>query len=573
MVKIEVNNKVVHVEKEQTILSALRAQGIMVPTLCSMDELSPTGACRMCVVEVEGFDNLVPACSFRVQEWMKIKTHSARVLRARKTNVELLLSSHPDDCLYCERNGNCELQKLAEDLNVRNRKIQGKRASAKIDSSSPGIVRDPDKCILCGRCVRLCEEIVGISTIDFESRGDQLKIATAMSEPLQFSSCIDCGQCVVSCPTGALIDHNQFQDLDASLDDPEIVVTVQYTPEVTVSLAEAFGFRPGTDMKGIINNALRRIGFDYIFETAFGGDVFIQEQAAELVSRFKNKEKLPLVTSRCPALVNYIEEFRPELISFLTPVRSPHQIMGKLVNTWFAEKKQIPSNRIQNVLITNCTAAKYEASRQEYVSDNSPDVDFVLTTRELARLIRLNGIDISGLDPEPSDGPFNAITSAGKLLANAGGEAEATLRTAFREITKKEMQDPRIPRLRGNKYIKDTQIQTQKGELNIAVVHGLKHAMQILDDVEAGKNKYDMIEIMVCRNGCVNGGGQPIPADAHVIKARTKAIYDMDKNESIQCAHRNNAVAKMYDECARAPASDQSKDLFLTRFEYRKVLK
>ena len=573
MIKIEVNNKVVSVEKEQTILSALRAQGIMVPTLCSMDDLTPTGACRMCVVEVEGFDNLVPACSFRVQEWMKIKTHSARVLRARKTNVELLLSNHPDDCLYCERNGNCELQKLAEDLNVRNRKIQGKRASAKIDSSSPGIVRDPDKCILCGRCVRLCEEIVGISTIDFESRGDQLKIATAMSEPLQFSSCIDCGQCVVSCPTGALIDHNQFQDLDTSLDDPEIVVTVQYTPEVTVSLAEAFGFKPGTDMKGIINNALRRIGFDYIFETAFGGDVFIQEQAAELVARFKNNEKLPLVTSRCPALVNYIEEFRPELISFLTPVRSPHQIMGKLINTWFAEKKQIPSNRIQNVLITNCTAAKYEASRQEYVSDNSPDVDYVLTTRELARLIRLNGIDISGLDPEPSDGPFNAITSAGKLLANAGGEAEATLRTAFREITKKEMQDPRISRLRGNKYKKDTVIQTQKGELNTAVVHGLKHAMQILDDVEAGKSKYDMIEIMVCRHGCVNGGGQPIPADTHVIRARTKAIYDMDKNESIQCAHRNNAVAKMYDECARAPASDQSKDLFLTRFKHRKVLK
>ncbi len=573
MIKIEVNNKVVSVEKEQTILSALRAQGIMVPTLCSMDDLSPTGACRMCVVEVEGFDNLVPACSFRVQEWMKIKTHSARVLRARKTNVELLLSNHPDDCLYCERNGNCELQKLAEDLNVRNRKIQGKRTSAKIDSSSPGIVRDPDKCILCGRCVRLCEEIVGISTIDFESRGDQLKIATAMSEPLQFSSCIDCGQCVVSCPTGALIDHNQFQDLDTSLDDPEIVVAVQYTPEVTVSLAEAFGFRPGTDMKGIINNALRRIGFDYIFETAFGGDVFIQEQAAELVTRFKSNEKFPLVTSRCPALVNYIEEFRPELISFLTPVRSPHQIMGKLINTWFAKKKQIPSNRIQNVLITNCTAAKYEASRQEYVSDNSPDVDYVLTTRELARLIRLNGIDISGLDPEPSDGPFNAITSAGKLLATAGGEAEATLRTAFREITKKEMQDPRIPRLRGNKYKKDTVIQTQKGELNIAVVHGLKHAMQILDDVEAGKSKYDMIEIMVCRHGCVNGGGQPIPADMHVIRARTKAIYDIDKNESIQCAHRNNAVAKMYEECARAPASDQSKDLFLTRYKHRKVLK
>ncbi|MDF1570489.1 MAG: [Fe-Fe] hydrogenase large subunit C-terminal domain-containing protein [Bacteroidales bacterium] len=573
MIKIEVNKKAVSVEKGQTILSALREHGIMVPTLCSMEELTPTGACRMCVVEVEGFDNLVPACSFKVQEWMKIKTHSARVLRARKANVELLLSNHPDDCLYCERSGNCELQKLAEDLNVRNRRIQGKRTSAKIDSSSLGIVRDPDKCILCGRCVRVCEEIVGISTIDFERRGDQLKIATAMSEPLQFSSCIDCGQCVVACPTGALIDHNQFQELDTSLDDPDMIVTVQYTPEVTVSLAEAFGFRPGTDMKGIINTALRRIGFDYIFETAFGGDVFIQEQAAELIARFRRKEKMPMITSRCPALVNYVEEFRPELISFLTPVRPPHQIMGKLINKWFATKKQVPSNRIQNVLITNCTAAKYEASRPEYASDNSPDVDYVLTTRELARLIRLNGININGLDPEPADGPFNAITSAGKLLANAGGEAEATTRTVFREISKKEMQDPRITKLRGNKYLRDAVIATPKGDLRVAVVHGLKHALKVMDEISTGKSEYDLIEIMVCREGCVNGGGQPIPANVNVIRARTKTIYDIDKSESLHCAHKNNAVAKMYEEFARAPASDQSRDLFMTRFAHRKVLK
>lgn len=573
MIKIEVNNRAISVDKQQTILAALREHGIRVPTLCSMDELTPTGACRMCVVEVEGYDNLVPACSFKVQEWMKIKTHSARVLRARKTNVELLLSTHPDDCLYCERNGNCELQKLAEDLNVRNRKIQGNRTSAKIDSSSPGIVRDPDKCILCGRCVRVCEEIVGISTIDFERRGDQLRIATAMSEPLQFSSCIDCGQCVVSCPTGALIDHNQFHELDTSLDDPEMIVTVQYTPEVTVSLSEAFGLKPGTDMKGIINNALRRIGFDYIFETACAGDVFIQEQAAELISRFRKKEKLPLVTSRCPALVNYVEEFRPELISYLTPVRPPHQVMGKLINSWFAPKIQVSSNRIQNVLITNCTAAKYEATRQEYTSDHSPDVDYVLTTRELARLIRLHGIDISGLDPLPADGPFNAITSAGKLLANAGGEAEATMRTVFREISKKEMPDPRINKLRGNKFLRETVVQTQKGDFNVAVVHGLKHAMKVLDEIQSGKSTYDLVEIMVCREGCVNGGGQPIPADPQVIRARTKTIYEIDKNEPVQCAHKNNAVAKMYDEFARAPASDQSKDLFLTRFEYRKVLK
>ena len=573
MIRIEVNKNTISVESGQTILQALRENGIMVPTLCSMDELTPTGACRMCVVEVEGFDNLVPACSFKVQEWMKIKTHSARVLRARKANVELLLSNHPDDCLYCERNGNCELQKLAEDLNVRNRKIQGLRPSPKIDSPSPGIVRDPDKCILCGRCVRICEEIIGVSCIDFERRGDQLKIATAMSEPLQFSSCIDCGQCVVSCPTGALIDHSQFQELDQVLDDPDQLVTVQYTPEVTVSLAEEFGFKPGTDLKGIINNALRRIGFDYIFETAFGGDVYVREQAAELISRIRKQEKLPLITSRCPALVNYLEEFHPELISNLTPVRSPHQILGKLINTWFAEKIQFPSNRLMNVLITNCTAAKYESTRQEYSTGHSPDIDYVLTTRELARLIRLNGIDIKSLEPESADGPFMAVSTAGKLLATAGGEAEVTLRTAYREITKKELPDLRINRLRGNRYIRETTVNTQKGEIRTAAVSGLKNAMRILNDIRSGKSSYDLVEIMVCREGCVNGGGQPIPADLEVTRSRTRAIYEMDKNESIQVAHKNNAVSRMYEEFARAPASDQSRDLFLTRYTFRKVLK
>ncbi len=573
IIKIEVNNRILSVNRGETILSALRNNGIQVPTLCSMSDLSPTGACRMCVVEVEGFENLVPACSYKVEEWMKIKTHSARVLQARKTNVELLLSSHPDDCLYCERNGNCELQKLAEDLHVRNRNIQGYRSNFKIDTSSPAIIRDPGKCILCGRCVRVCEEIAGVSTIDFERRGDKLMIATAMAEPLNFSSCIECGMCVVACPTGALTDHAQFQELADSLDRRETIVTVQYTSEVPVSLAEEFGFKPGTDLKGIINNALRRIGFDYVFETACGGDLYLIEQASEFIARYTKKENLPLISSRCQAWVNYVELFQPGLISHLMPVRSPHQIIGKLINTWFAQQKKIPANRIDSVLITNCTAAKGEVKRPEYAMNNSPDIDFVLTTRELARLIRLNGIDIHSLEAEPSDGPFHAVSSAGKLFAIAGGETEGTIRTIYREIAKKEMKESRLAKLRGNKAIREETISTPKGDISVVAVSGLKNAMKLLEEVKEGKRTYDFIEVMVCPDGCVNGGGQPIPAREHSIKARVKTINELDKNEPLKAAHKNNAVAKIYQEFARGPRTDESKELFLTRFEARKVLR
>ncbi|MEX2369836.1 MAG: [Fe-Fe] hydrogenase large subunit C-terminal domain-containing protein [Bacteroidales bacterium] len=573
MIRIEINKKIVQVNPGETILAALRSNGIKVPTLCSMDALTPTGACRMCVVEVEGYDHLVPACSFPVEEWMKIKTHSSRVLQARKTNVELLLSNHPDDCLYCERNGNCELQKLAEDLNVRNRKIHGLKSNFKIDTSSFGIIRDPAKCILCGRCVRVCDEIVGVSAIDFERRGDKLQIATAMAEPLRFSSCIDCGMCVVSCPTGALVDHTQFQELDISLDDPDRVVAVQYTPDVVVSIAEEFGFKPGVDLKGIINNALRKIGFDHIFETACAGDLFVMEQAAEFNSRYRKQENLPLITSRCPAWVNYVEAFRPDLISNLMQVRSPHQIMGKLIKTWYSRMRKIPPNRIHAVLITNCTATKQEATRPEYSTQNAPDIDFVLTTRELARLIRLHGIDIQNLDPEPADGPFNAVSSAGKLFAVSGGEAEATLRTIYREFNKMEMKDFRITKLRGNKKVKESIMETQKGDISVVAVSGLKNAITLLAKAVNGKCPYDLIEVMVCPEGCVNGGGQPVQSTAEAVKARIRTIYEIDKNESVRVAHKNNAVKKIYEEFTRTPGSDESREIFMTKFEARKVLK
>lgn len=573
MVRIEVNSRTIEALKGQTILEALINNGIQVPTLCSLPELSPTGACRMCVVEVEGMDKLVPACSFPVKEKMKIKTHSGRVLQARKMNVELLLSSHPDDCLYCERNGNCELQKLAEDLNVRSRNISGERRGYKIDGSSSSIIRDPSKCILCGRCVRICEEIAGVAAIDFGRRGDRLKIVTAMNEPLDFSSCIDCGMCLLSCPTGALADKTSLQELDRPLDDPATKVAVQYTPEVVVSLADEFGIRTGTDMQGIINSVLRRIGFDYVFETSSGAEIAVMEQSNAFLERYGKNDHRPLILSRCPAWVNYVEKFRPELLSYMVPVRSPHQIIGRLIKGWFAEENSIPVNRICSVLITNCSAAKHEASREEYYSDNVPDIDYVLTTREFARLIRLHGINIHELEHEDTDEPFQAKGSAGKLFSVAGGELEATLRTLYRHFNGKELPDPRLGKLRKSGGIREESIVVPGGEIKAVAISGLGNAAEIAKLIADKEYNFDIIEVMACGGGCINGGGQPIPGDPERLKARIKTIYDADKNSGIRTAHGNTAVNGLYDSLGFLPGSEESRNKFFTHIKAVKVLK
>jgi len=566
-----VNGRHIEAEKGETILSALNRNGMHVPTICSMKDFSPSGACRMCVVEVEGRENLVPACSFPAEDSLKIRTHSPRVLKARKTNVELLLSNHPDDCLYCERNGSCELQSLSEDLNIRERRIPGKRSTHKIDRSSPAIIHDPSKCILCGRCVRICEELMSTSALDFAHRGNELRISTTLDQPLNFSNCTACGQCLVVCPTGALIEHVQFPELEVHLHDPGKTVVAQYTPAVAVSVAEMLGFKPGTDLGELIQTVLRRIGFDHVFETALGADVMIMEQAKLFGERDGKPESLPLITSSCPAWVQYAEHYYPELIPHLSPLKSPAQLTGSLIKNWLPGLIQVDEKEIVSVVISSCTAAKSEAHRVEMKRAGVPVVDLVLTTRELARLIRLSGLDLDQLEPESPDAPFHSEGTAGKLTGVAGGEVEATLRTIHHRISGKDIVPSRLHRFRIHRSFRELTVQVGTREIRMATVSGLTNAVAILEEIRSGKRQVDLLEVMACPGGCANGGGQPLPVDEHVIRTRSRAIYEMDNSGSVQEAHHNPAVEQVYHEFLKEPGSPASKEHLYTTFSKKEL--
>jgi NADH-quinone oxidoreductase subunit G/NADP-reducing hydrogenase subunit HndD len=572
MVKLTVNDREIEAREGEMLIDALDRAGVRVPTLCHMKDLFPSGACRMCVVDIEGRRGLTPSCACPVEEGMTVQTHSPRAVRARKTIIELLLANHPDDCLYCVRNGSCQLQELSEELGVRERRFAGGRNRHDLDVSSPSIERDPDKCILCGKCVRVCEEVQDIAAIDFVGRGSQACIGTAFDQGMNLSSCINCGQCIMVCPTGALRETSMLKRVVEALNDPDMTVVVQHAPAISVTLGEEFGLKPGTDVMGLMTSALRRLGFDRVFDTSFTADLTIMEEASELVQRVSEGGKLPMLTSCSPGWIKFIEQFYPEMLENVSTCKSPQQMMGAIIKSYFANNEGLDPRKIFSVSVMPCVAKKFEAERPEMARDGVPDVDAVLTTRELARLVRMRGLDFHDLEPAGADTPFGERTSAGKIFGASGGVMEAAVRTAYHLITGDELDNLDVKAVRGMEGVKEAKVAVGDLEVGVAVANGVANARKLLDQIREGRDDLHFIEVMTCPGGCIAGGGQPIGTDPEKIRDRVKALYKIDSEDRIRVSHQNPSIQRLYEEFLGKPLGHKSHELLHTHYNKRETV-
>ncbi len=563
MPQITVNGKSVRTEPHENLLEVLRREGVRIPTLCHWEGLPAVGACRLCVVELEGQANLVPACATPAVEGMRVHTHSARVVDARKTIIELILANHPDDCLYCPRKGSCELLQLATELGVTERTYRGARIRHARDVSSPSLVRDPEKCILCGRCVRVCSQIQGVGAIDFTGRGAATLVAPAFIDGLNVSSCVHCGQCVMACPTGALTDARHLRRVTAALDDPQLTVVIQHAPSVSVTLGEYFGFPAGTDVDGLLVAALRRLGFKVVFDTSFTADLTVMEEASELVERIRHGGPLPMFTSCSPAWVRYVETFHPRWREHVSTCKSPQQMMGALIKNVWAKRQGVPADQVFSVSVMPCTAKKAEARRPEMLTDGRFDVDAVLTVRELAELIVMKGVDFRTLEPSRPDRPFGARSSAGKLFGATGGVLEAALRTAAFLLTGKNPTAD-LTALRDSDGVRELTLEVGGLELKVVAVSGLAAAARVLGEIESGHLKPHLVEVMSCPGGCVAGGGQPYGTDAAAVAARVQALHRLDRGAPVRFAHENAEIGDLYREVLGEPLGELSHRLLHT---------
>jgi len=568
MPAVTINNQAYTV-KDGTILDALKEVGLSVPTLCNVKDLTPTGACRLCLVEVEGMPGLVTSCSFPIKDGMKIQTHSPRVMAARKTTLELLLSSHPNDCLYCQRNHDCRLKDLVEEYGVERQSFPRHDRNLPVDDSSPSLVRDPNKCILCGRCVRVCEEIQTVSAIDFVHRGAQTVVSPAFQQTLGASSCINCGQCVAACPTGALREKDGIEKVVSALQDPRKHVVIQHAPSVSVAIAEEFGI-VGEDVDGQMTAALRQIGFAKVFDTSFSADLTIMEEASEFVERVKSNGVLPMFTSCSPGWVKFLEEFYPEFIPNLSSAKSPQQMLGAVIKSYYAEKNNIDPKTIYSVAVMPCTAKKFECQRPEM---GLPDIDVVLTTRELAKLFKRYKLDLNKLTPSAADTPFGDRSTAGKLFGASGGVMEAALRSAYYFLTGTNLKELKFEALRGLEGVKKASVKVNDLEVKVAVVSGLGNARKMLDAIKEGKEVIHFMEVMTCPGGCINGGGQPIDLDKVAVKKRMQKLYQIDAEEKLRLCHENPSIKRIYDEYLGKPLGHKSHELLHTHYTKRDVIK
>ncbi len=578
-IKLTIDNKEVEVPKGTTIYKAARELGIDIPALCYMDlhdlniENRP-GGCRICVAEVKGRRNLAPTCSTKCEPGMVVNTHTPRVLNARRTVMEFILSDHPKDCLVCAKSGNCELQDMAHRLGIR--EIPGAEFAAmstyKTDTS-PSIIRDLDKCIMCRRCETMCNDIQTVGALSAVNRGFMAAVAPAFEQNLEHSTCTYCGQCVAVCPTGALTEVDHTPDVLRAIADPTKTVIVQTAPAVRAALGELFGMEPGTLVTGKMVSALRVLGFDYVFDTDFAADLTIMEEGTELLGRLTRHlagdttARLPILTSCCPGWVNFFEEYFPDLKDVPSTSKSPQQMFGAIAKSYFAEKIGKSRKDLVVVSIMPCLAKKYECQREEFSTDNNPDVDFSISTRELAAFIKQANIDLNKLEDDNFDAPLGESTGAGVIFGATGGVIEAAVRTAYEIHTGKKLEKVDFQELRGLEGVREATIDFDGLPLRIGIANGLGNARKLLNDVRSGKSQYHAIEVMACPGGCIGGGGQPFHhGNSQILKARAAALYREDSNKPIRKSHENPFIIKLYKEFLGKPNSEKAHHLLHTKY-------
>ena len=579
MVNIKINGVPCSAPEGSTILEAARLAGIKIPTLCFLKDINEIGACRICVVEVKGARSLVAACVYPINEGMEIFTNTPKVVESRRTTLELILSNHKRECLSCVRSGSCELQELCNEYNVVEDYYEGENPAIEIDDSAAHMTRDNSKCILCRRCVAACEKLQGIGVIGANERGFAVQIASPFDMSLAETACVSCGQCITACPTGALKEKDDTAKILEAIADPEKMVVVQAAPAVRASLGEAFGYPIGTNVEGKMIAAMRRLGFDKVFDTNFSADLTILEESAEFIDRVQNGGVLPMITSCSPGWIRYCENYFPEFIPNLSSCKSPQQMFGAVVKTYYAQKLGKNPEDIFSVSVMPCTAKKYEINRDDQSAAGVPDLDATITTRELARLIKQAGIMFNDLPDEVCDSPLGTGTGAAVIFGATGGVMEAALRTAVWKLTGKPESTPvEFTDVRGIEGIKEATYNVAGMEVKVAVASGLANAKALLKKVKSGEASYHFIEIMACPGGCVNGGGQIIQPSSvrsftDIRAERAKVLYDIDSANTLRCSHENPDIKVLYDEFLGETGSHKAHEVLHTTYKAKKLYK
>lgn len=578
MVNLKINGKPVQVEAGTTILDAAKMVNVKIPTLCYNPDLPPWAACGICIVRMEGSPKMVRACCTPVAENMSVITHDPEIVAVRRTVIELILSNHPNDCLQCPRNGSCELQTLAAEFGIREVSFQRYLRDLPIDDSNPSIILNPEKCVRCGRCVKVCQGMQNVWAIEFLGRGEKGRIAPAADVPLGDSPCIKCGQCAAHCPVGAIYEHDDTRRVWDGLQKTDLHPVVQIAPAVRVALGEEFGLEPGVLITKKIYAALRRLGFKTVFDTNFSADLTIIEEGNELVSRLtKGKGDIPLITSCCPAWVDYMEKYYADFIPNFSTAKSPQQMMGAMIKTYWAKQAGIEASKIFSVSVMPCTAKKWETGRNDDMkSSGFQDVDVSITTRELALMIKQAGIDILNLPDEDADNPMGPYTGAGTIFGVTGGVMEAAVRTAYALVTKKELGDVNFTAARGLAGVKEAEVDMNGTKIRIAVAHQMGNIAAVLDKIRAAKEEgketpYHFVEVMACRGGCIAGGGQPYGCTDEVRSKRMAGIYNDDQKSTFRCSHQNPFIKKVYDDFLGEPNGHTAHKLLHTHYEARSL--